>query len=118
MSCRLDDMVPLRYLNSRVMLQDIAPFIAESRELAATGGKLMLKTPMSPSRALARLTFPTEVSIPLLKDVKAQAPNAVCVVGADREQRHGQEFVFLENRRWPAAAASLRQDAGLRVRPD
>src|SRR3979411_3229079 len=26
------------------------------------------------------LTFPTEVSIPLLKDVKAQAPNAVCVV--------------------------------------
>jgi peptide/nickel transport system substrate-binding protein len=26
------------------------------------------------------LTFPTEVSIPLLKDVKTQAPNAVCVV--------------------------------------
>ena len=26
------------------------------------------------------MTFPTEVSIPLLKDVKAQAPNAVCVV--------------------------------------
>src|SRR6202051_740157 len=26
------------------------------------------------------LTFPTEVSIPLLKDVKAQAPKAVCVV--------------------------------------
>src|ERR1700676_372701 len=26
------------------------------------------------------LTFPTEVSIPLLKDVKSQAPNAVCVV--------------------------------------
>src|SRR5215468_2606500 len=25
------------------------------------------------------ITFPTEVSIPLLKDVKAQAPNAVCV---------------------------------------
>src|ERR1700726_1837918 len=25
------------------------------------------------------MTFPTEVSIPLLKDVKAQAPNAVCV---------------------------------------
>jgi ABC-type transport system substrate-binding protein len=26
------------------------------------------------------MTFPTEVSIPLLKDVKSQAPNAVCVV--------------------------------------
>src|SRR4051812_3063242 len=26
------------------------------------------------------MTFPTEVSIPLLKDVKKQAPNAVCVV--------------------------------------
>jgi peptide/nickel transport system substrate-binding protein len=26
------------------------------------------------------MTFPTEVSIPLLKDVKTQAPNAVCVV--------------------------------------
>lgn len=26
------------------------------------------------------ITFPTEVSIPLLKDVKAQAPNAVCVL--------------------------------------
>jgi peptide/nickel transport system substrate-binding protein len=26
------------------------------------------------------MTFPTEVSIPLLKDAKAQAPNAVCVV--------------------------------------
>ncbi len=26
------------------------------------------------------MAFPTEVSIPLLKDVKAQAPNAVCVV--------------------------------------
>jgi peptide/nickel transport system substrate-binding protein len=26
------------------------------------------------------MTFPTEVSIPLLKDIKAQAPNAVCVV--------------------------------------
>src|SRR5689334_4339658 len=26
------------------------------------------------------MTFPTEVSIPLLKDVKAQAPNAVCVL--------------------------------------
>jgi len=26
------------------------------------------------------MTFPTEVTIPLLKDVKAQAPNAVCVV--------------------------------------
>src|SRR5207245_11162125 len=26
------------------------------------------------------MTFPTEVSIPLLKDLKAQAPNAVCVV--------------------------------------
>ncbi|MBV9560659.1 MAG: ABC transporter substrate-binding protein [Bradyrhizobium sp.] len=26
------------------------------------------------------MTFPTEVSIPLLKDVKAQAPNATCVV--------------------------------------
>src|SRR5258708_4184572 len=26
------------------------------------------------------ITFPTEVSIPLLKDVKTQAPNAVCVV--------------------------------------
>ena len=26
------------------------------------------------------MTFPTEVSIPLLKDVKAQAPNAICVV--------------------------------------
>src|SRR5439155_16669726 len=26
------------------------------------------------------MTFPTDVSIPLLKDVKAQAPNAVCVV--------------------------------------
>jgi peptide/nickel transport system substrate-binding protein len=26
------------------------------------------------------MTFPTEVSIPLLKDVKEQAPNAVCVV--------------------------------------
>src|SRR5258707_8617116 len=26
------------------------------------------------------MTFPTEVSIPLLKDVKAQAPKAVCVV--------------------------------------
>jgi peptide/nickel transport system substrate-binding protein len=26
------------------------------------------------------LTFPTEVSIPLLKDVKTQAPNAICVV--------------------------------------
>jgi peptide/nickel transport system substrate-binding protein len=26
------------------------------------------------------LTFPTEVSIPLLKDIKTQAPNAVCVV--------------------------------------
>ena len=26
------------------------------------------------------ITFPTEVSIPLLKDVKSQAPNAVCVV--------------------------------------
>ena len=26
------------------------------------------------------MTFPTEVSIPLLKEVKAQAPNAVCVV--------------------------------------
>src|SRR5882757_7022472 len=26
------------------------------------------------------MTFPTEVSIPLLKDVKAQAPNAVCMV--------------------------------------
>jgi ABC-type oligopeptide transport system substrate-binding subunit len=26
------------------------------------------------------MTFPTEVSIPLLRDVKAQAPNAVCVV--------------------------------------
>ena len=26
------------------------------------------------------MTFPTEVTIPLLKDVKSQAPNAVCVV--------------------------------------
>src|SRR5229473_1980200 len=26
------------------------------------------------------MTFPTEVSIPLLKDVKSQAPNAICVV--------------------------------------
>jgi peptide/nickel transport system substrate-binding protein len=26
------------------------------------------------------MTFPTEVSIPLVKDVKAQAPNAVCVI--------------------------------------
>src|SRR5207247_7273511 len=26
------------------------------------------------------MTFPTEVTIPLLKDVKTQAPNAVCVV--------------------------------------
>src|SRR5438309_1878263 len=26
------------------------------------------------------MTFPTEVTIPLLKDVKAQAPNAICVV--------------------------------------
>src|SRR6516162_8783245 len=26
------------------------------------------------------MTFPTEVSIPLLKDIKSQAPNAVCVV--------------------------------------
>src|ERR1700724_2224523 len=26
------------------------------------------------------MTFPTEVSIPLLKDIKTQAPNAVCVV--------------------------------------
>ena len=26
------------------------------------------------------MTFPTEVTIPLLKDVKAQAPNAVCVL--------------------------------------
>src|SRR5882757_7787332 len=26
------------------------------------------------------MTFPTEVSIPLLKDVKTQAPNAICVV--------------------------------------
>src|SRR6202012_1053823 len=26
------------------------------------------------------ITFPTEVSIPLLKDVKSQAPNAVCVI--------------------------------------
>ena len=26
------------------------------------------------------ITFPTEVSIPLLKDVKAQAPNAVCAL--------------------------------------
>ena len=26
------------------------------------------------------MTFPTEVSIPLLKEVKTQAPNAVCVV--------------------------------------
>jgi peptide/nickel transport system substrate-binding protein len=26
------------------------------------------------------MTFPTEVSIPLIKDVKSQAPNAVCVV--------------------------------------
>ena len=26
------------------------------------------------------MTFPTEVTIPLLKDVKPQAPNAVCVV--------------------------------------
>src|SRR3974390_2516926 len=26
------------------------------------------------------VTFPTEVSIPLLKDVKSQAPKAVCVV--------------------------------------
>jgi peptide/nickel transport system substrate-binding protein len=26
------------------------------------------------------MTFPTEVTIPLLKDIKAQAPNAVCVV--------------------------------------
>src|SRR5207245_10486457 len=26
------------------------------------------------------MTFPTEVSIPLLKEVKSQAPNAVCVV--------------------------------------
>ncbi len=32
MSCRFDDMLPLRYLNSRVILQDIAPFIVESRE--------------------------------------------------------------------------------------
>jgi peptide/nickel transport system substrate-binding protein len=28
------------------------------------------------------MTFPTEVSIPLLKDVKTQAPNAVCVVAS------------------------------------
>ena len=26
------------------------------------------------------MTFPTEITIPLLKDVKTQAPNAVCVV--------------------------------------
>ena len=26
------------------------------------------------------MTFPTEVSVPLLKDIKSQAPNAVCVV--------------------------------------
>ena len=26
------------------------------------------------------MTFPTEVAIPLLKDIKTQAPNAVCVV--------------------------------------
>ena len=46
-------------------------------------------SPSSPNRSTAILgfiagkfdmTFPTEVSIPLLKDVKAQAPNAVCVV--------------------------------------
>jgi hypothetical protein len=44
-SCRLDDMVPLRYLNSRVMLQDIAPFIVESREkVAVTGGCLCLRS--------------------------------------------------------------------------
>ena len=46
-------------------------------------------SPSSPNRSTAILgfvsgkfdmTFPTEVSIPLLKDVKSQAPNAVCVV--------------------------------------
>ena len=40
------------------------------------------------------MTFPTEVSIPLLKDVKSQAPNAVCVGRADqRQHQHHRQLV-------------------------
>ena len=40
------------------------------------------------------MTFPTEVSIPLLKDVKSQAPKAVCVRGADqRLHQHHRQLV-------------------------
>ena len=39
------------------------------------------------------MTFPTEVTIPLLKDVKSQAPNAVCVDRADqRLHQHHRQF--------------------------
>jgi MarR-like DNA-binding transcriptional regulator SgrR of sgrS sRNA len=40
------------------------------------------------------MTFPTHITIPLLKDVKSQAPNAVCMVEPDqRLDQHHRQFI-------------------------
>ena len=78
-------------------------------------------SPSSPNRSTAILgfvsgkfdmTFPTEVSIPLLKDVKSQAPNAVCVVEPiNVSHQHHRQLVLAavrQSRHPPRAGAGAR----------
>ena len=59
------------------------------------------------------MTFPTEVSIPLLKDVKAQAPNAVCVV----EPINVSTNIIINSSSPPFDNLDIRQRDGAGARP-
>ena len=66
------------------------------------------------------MTFPTEVSIPLLKDVKTQAPKAVCVVEPiNVSHQHHRQLVLAavrQSRHSPRDGAGARPQ-GLRLDP-
>src|SRR3546814_11781751 len=49
------------------------------------------------------MTFPSDVSVPLLKDVQAQAPQAQCTLRRAEERRGGEEWVRPGRTGWWAA---------------